>query len=157
MARKTAALKQSRPAPRVSPAKRVWSEVIWPALIIGMIGAGAVVYVFACARISIIECDLRRLERAREAQQAAECELQQQLATLQNAERIQEHIAENDLDRPRGMRRVHLTDVPPALYEALPAVGTDRDRQEIRLGELSPGPGAPLHAAGSQIASARVE
>ncbi|MFW5868348.1 MAG: hypothetical protein ACOCX2_11060 [Armatimonadota bacterium] len=157
MSRKTASQRQPGSTPRVSPAGRVWSEVIWPALIIGLIGVGAVVYVFACARISIIECDLRRLERAREAQQAARCELQQQLATMQNAQRIQEHIEEEELDRPTGTRRVHLTDVPPALYEVLPTTGSDHDHREIRLGELSDESSDPLHADGRQIASARIQ
>ena len=157
MPRNAASRSKSGSTPSVSPARRVWSRIIWPALVIGMIGAGAVVYLFACARISIIECDLKRLERAREAQQAAECELQQQLATLRNAERIQQHIAERELDRPRGTQRVYLTDVPPTLYEALPAADSDRDRREIRLGQLPDGPGATPEVAGRQIASAQVD
>lgn len=157
MTRKTGSRMQHPSAPRVSPARRVWTEIIQPALVIGMIGAGAVVYLFACARISIIECDLRRLERAREAQQAVEFELQQQLASLQDAERIQQHIAERGLDRPRGTQPVRLTNVPPALYEALPTPDTDRDSRELRLGQLPAEPGAPLHATGRQLASAQVD
>ena len=156
MARETESQRKSRSASQVSPARRVWSEVICPALFIAMIGAGAVVYLFACARISIIECDLRRLERAQQAQQAAECKLHQQLAALQNAEHIQRHIADRRLDRPRGTHHVHLTDVPPALYEALPTASSDRDSREIRLGQLTGGAGVPLHGAGRQIASAEV-
>ncbi|MFO8079089.1 MAG: hypothetical protein R6V07_02180 [Armatimonadota bacterium] len=157
MGRQATSQMQSRSTPRMSPARRVWSDIIWPALVIGMIGAGAVVYLFACARISIIECDLRRLDRARQAQQSAEYELQQQLAVLQNAERIQDHIVERELDRPRGTTHVRLTDLPPELYEALPTAGSDRERREIVLGQLAVGPGVPLHANGRQIASAQVQ
>lgn len=157
MTRKAAVHRQSAPTPRMSPARRVWSELIQPALVIGMIGAGAVMYLLACARISTIECDLRRLERASEAQQAAEFELQQQLAALQNAERIQQHIVATGLDRPCGTQHVRLTDVPPALYEALPTADTDRDTREIRLGQLPAGADAPLYASGRQLASSRVQ
>jgi hypothetical protein len=157
MATNAASQMQTRSTPRMCPARRVWSEIIWPALVVALMGAGAVVYLFACARISIIECDLRRLDRTREAQQAAECQLQQQLAVLQNAERIQHHIVERQLDRPRGTTHVRLTDLPPELYEALPTAGSDRERREIVLGQLAVGPGAPLHANGRQIASAQVQ
>jgi hypothetical protein len=157
MTRKSASHSQSGSPPDVSSGRRVWSDLIQPALIIGMIGAGAVVYLWACARVSVIECDLRRLERAGEAQQAVEFELQQHLASVRNAERIQEHIARRELDRPSGTQHVHLTDVPPALYEVLPSADSDRDRQEIRLGELPAGADAPLHASGGRLASARVQ
>ncbi|MGI5817505.1 MAG: hypothetical protein ACOX9R_05345 [Armatimonadota bacterium] len=157
MTRQAASHRKSAPTPRVSSARRVWSDLIQPALIIGMIGAGAVVYLWACARVSVIECDLRRLERAGEAQQAVELQLQQHLASVQNAERIQAHIVEHQLDRPCGTRHVHLTDVPAALYEVLPTADSDRDSREIRLGELPGGADAPLHVSGRQLASARVQ
>ena len=157
MARKRGSQRKSAPTDRISPARRVWSEIIEPALIIGMIGAGAVAYLFGCARVSVIECDLRRLERAGEAQQAAEFGLQQQLAALRNAERIEEHVRERELGRPDGTHEVRLTDVPPALYEILPTPASDRDTREIRLGQLPSGSDAPLYASGEGLAPPRVQ
>lgn len=157
MTRHTGSHSQSTTPPQMSPARRAWSEFVQPALIIGMIGAGAVVYLWACARISIIECDLRRLERASEQQDAVELELQRQLATLQTAEQIQGHIVDRGLDRPRGTCHVVLNDVPPSLYEALPPADSDRDTREIMLGELPAGSEAPLHASARLLASARTQ
>jgi len=157
MARRKTSQKQPAPTPRTSPARRVFTEIIQPALVIGLIGVGAVMYLCACARISMIECDLRRLERAGEAQQAVEFQLQQQLATLQNPERIQQHMEERELSSPRGTHHVHLTGVPPALYEALPTSDTDRDTREIRLGQLPAGPAAPLYASAGTNAVAEVQ
>lgn len=155
MTRKRASQRQS--ASRTSPARRAIADVIQPALVIALVGAGAVMYLCACARISMIECDLRRLERASEAQQAVEFELQQQLASLRNPERIQVHIEERELSSPRGTRHVHLTDVPATLYEALPASDTDRDTREIRLGRLPAGPDVPLYASAHSTWVAEVQ
>ncbi len=155
MARQTGS--RRRPPSRTSPAQRAWSDLIVPALIITMVGAGAVVYLVACARVSVIECDLRRLERAGSQQDVAELELQRQLAALQSADRVQQHIVERGLEQPCGTVHVSLTDVPPSLHEVLPAGDADRDTREIMLGQLPAGSEAPLHASGRLIASATTE
>jgi cell division protein FtsL len=155
MSRRAGSHRQSPPTERISPARRVWSEVIVPAIVIGLVGIIAVAHVYGCARISIIECDLRRLERACEAQEAAQIELKHQLAKLRNAERIQEHIARRQLDSPRGTHHVLLSDLPPGLYETLPAAETDTDRREIRLGQLAAVQDDSLSASGRD--SARVQ
>ena len=121
---------------RIPPMQRTWSELIWPALIIAIAGAGAVVYLVACARISVIECDLQRLERASARQEAAELELQRQLASLQSPDRVQQHILEHGLEPPTGVVHIALTDVPPSLEKVLPAGAEDRDGHEIMVGEL---------------------
>jgi cell division protein FtsL len=142
---------------RKSPAQRTWSELIKPALIIAAIGAGAVLYLVACARISVIECDLQRLERACARQEAAELELQRQLASLQSPDRVQQHIVEHGLEPPTGIVHVALTDVPPSLQQVLPVGGEDSDTREIMLGQLPGGSQAPLHASSRLIASAQTE
>ncbi len=156
MARQRGIQGRTRP-PRTSRVQRVWSELIKPALIITMVGAGAVMYLIACARVSVIECDLGRLERAASRQEVAELELQRQLAALRSADRVQEHIVERGLEPPRGAVHVSLVNVPPSLREVLPAGDSDRDTREIRLGRLPAGADAPLHASGRLIASARTE
>ena len=156
MSRHSGSQGQSAP-PRRSSAQRTWSEVIVPALIIAMVGAGAVVYLAACARFSVIECDVRRLERAASQQDVAEMQLQRQLAVLQSADAIQQHIVECGLEQPSGTVHVSLTDVPGSLHEMLPVRDADRDTREIILGQLPPGSEAPLHASGRLIASARTE
>lgn len=145
---------QSRPN-SASAVASLWSEVIKPALYIALAGAGAVLYLVACARVSVIECDLGRLERIIENERAMEFELNQQLAELRHVERIQEHIAERGLQPPRAHRQVRLTNLPASLYEALPEHGEERDPQEIGIGQLAEGIGAPLYASAGHLSSSR--
>ena len=134
-----------------SHAMRLWSEVIKPALYIGLVGAGAVLYLVACARISVIECDLGRLERIIENERVAEFDLQRQLAELRHAESIQRHIVERGLQPPSGHRHVRLTNVPESLYEALPDRDGDRDRREIGITQIAEGAEGPLYASAGYL------
>lgn len=121
----------------------IWSDVIKPALYIGLAGAGAVLYLVACARISVIECDLGRLERVIESEQTAELGLQRQLAELRHVERIQSHIAERGLQSPSGHRHIVLGHVPASLYDTFPE---QVDDVEIGVGQVAEGPERPLYA-----------
>lgn len=143
---------QSR-ADGTSAVARLWSEVIKPALFIGLAGAGAVLYLVACARVSVIECDLGRLERIIENERATEFDLQRQLAELRHVERLQQHIAERGLQPPRTHKQVRLTNVPASLYDALRVRDGDRDRREIGIGEIVEGPGVALYASAGHIRS----
>ncbi len=122
-------------SPRVSAFSRTWDLYIRPALIIGMVGAGVVLYLVACARLSTLECDRRRLERRVEEVRARELELHKQLAELRQTDRIRRHIAERGLTRPRGTIRVELRDMPPSLYAELPSADKRRRDLRARLGE----------------------
>ncbi len=144
----------SAPTPRVSPIKRLWFELIRPALVIAAIGLAAVVYLYGCARLSVIECDLERLDRSIEQQHAVALDLQRQLAQLQTAERIQNHIAEHDLGQPRGTLQITLTDTPPELYAVLPSGDDDRDRKQIGLEDVASREQARLEGHSALLASA---
>lgn len=139
---------------QASYAASLWSELLKPALIIALVGAGAVCYLVACARVSIIECDLRRLDRALEHKQTAELALQRQIAELQAADSIQQHISEYGLDRPSGREQVRLTSVPVALQDALPTPDSDRDTREILLGQIPLDSGMPLYASARNLQTA---
>ncbi|MEA3402565.1 MAG: hypothetical protein U9R79_15105 [Armatimonadota bacterium] len=149
MRRPTASSRQHTPIgpPHVSPAARLWSELIKPALVIAMVGGGAVLYLMGCARLSVIECDEQRLERLVQDERARELELHRRLAELRTADEIRTHIAQRGLCRPRGTLHVHLTDVPPRLYAALPTATTEEPPQEIRLGQRADEVRQPLLAS----------
>ncbi len=126
----------------------VW-EVLVPAFCIALVGAGAVGYLVVCARLSVIECDLRRLERIADEEKARELDLHRQLAELRNVERIRSYIVERDLSRPMDVAHVVLKDVPPALYPILPTGGAEELGGEMRLGQLPPDMAGPLSPAAS--------
>ena len=150
MRRPTSPINQ-RPTPvrprRVSTIAGVWSSLIHPAIMIGMVGACAALYLVACARLSVIECDLRRLERIAEDEEARELDLHRHLAELRNAERIRAHIADRGLCRPVAVAHVVLEDVPPALQPALPTPERDLRTRQMRLGQLPAGATGPLYAS----------
>ncbi len=134
-------------ARRVPIVAGMWSSLIRPAIMIGIVGACAVLYLVACARLSVIECDLRRLDRVAEDEEARELDLHRHLAELRNAERIRAHIADRGLCPPVAVAHVVLEDVPPALQPALPTPERDLRTREMRLGQLPPGATGPLHAS----------
>ncbi len=141
-------------APRRPSAFAVaWSEVVRPAIAIALVGACAVCYLVACARLSVIECDLRRLERIAQDEQGRELDLHRQFAELGNAERVRAHIIERGLCRPTAIAHVTLTDVPEALYSALPTAGSDERMRDMRLGQLPPAQ-LPAGAVGALYAPA---
>lgn len=113
-----------------------WVEVIRPAIAIAMVGACAVLYLVACARLSVVECDLRRLERIAQDEQARELELHRQFAELGNVEELRSHIVERGLCRPVDVAHVKLTEVPAALYPTLPTGAGDEGDGGRRLGQL---------------------
>ena len=154
MSRNSDSRSNSGSKPRMSPVRRVWLEVVQPALVIGVIGAGAVLYLAGCARLSVIECDLARLDRACEQQEAVELELRRRLAQLQTPEAIQGHIAANDLGRPEGTLHVTLTDLPPALAAAFPFTEPGRERRQIGLGRLASAEHESTRGSTGMIASA---
>lgn len=123
----------SPPAPRRAD---LWFSLIQPALLIGLVGACAATYLIACARLSVIECDQRRLERIAENEEARELNLHRRLAELRNAEQIRAHIGERGLCRPVAVAHVSLTDVPPAVCAVLPGAGPEERGREVRLGQL---------------------
>ncbi len=127
---------QHSQARTVSSAGRIWSELVKPALLIALLGAGAVMYLVGCARVSVMECDLRRLDSLLAEERALEFELQRQLAKERSTERIRLHIRKRGLQPPSGHKHVKLEDVPPSLYEALPRRDGDRELQEILVGQL---------------------
>lgn len=130
--------------PPVRPGAEVWSSLVRPALTIGLVGACAVLYLVACARLSVIQCDQRRLERIAEDEEARELNLHRRLAELRNAEQIRAHIAQRGLCRPVAVTHVSLTDIPPAVRAALPDPEREERGRDIRLGQLpSDSPGAP--------------
>ncbi|MGC9318589.1 MAG: hypothetical protein ACP5KN_11230 [Armatimonadota bacterium] len=149
MRRPTASSRQRTPVgpPRARSGAHLWSELIKPALVITMIGGGAVLYLVGCARLSVIECDEQRLERLVQDERARELELHRRLAELRTADQIRTHIAQRGLCRPRGTLHVHLTDVPPRLYAALPTPTTEKPPQEIRLGQHGNDARRPLLAS----------
>jgi len=138
---------------RRSALAAAWSEVVRPAIAIALVGACAVFYLVACARLSVIECDLRRLEHLAQDEQGRELDLHRQFAELGNAERVRAHIIERGLCRPAAVAHVTLTDVPEALDLALPTAGSDQRMRDMRLGQLPPGQ-PPAGAVGSLYASA---
>jgi len=138
---------------RRSALAAAWLEVIRPAIGIAAVGACAVFYLVACARLSVIECDLRRLEHLAQDEQGRELDLHRQFAELGNAERVRAHIIERGLCRPTAVAHVTLTDVPEALYSTLPTAGSDERMRDLRLGQLPPGE-LPAGAVGSLYASA---
>lgn len=135
----------------VAPAIRLWSDVIKPALYIGIAGAGAVLYLIACARVSVIECDLGRLERIIESERTAELYLQRQLTELRHAERIQAHIAERGLQPPRGHRHLRIGNVPVSLCEALIDQDADHDRWAAAITQSSGRVDGPLYASAGYL------
>lgn len=136
---------QSRPP--VPSGADLWSSLIRPALTIGLVGACAVLYLVACARLSVIECDQRRLERIAEDEEARELNLLRRLAELRNAERIRAHIAERGLCRPVAVAHVRLPDLPPAVCAALPGAEGREQGAPIRLGQLPPDTAGALHSS----------
>ncbi len=122
----------------------LWSDLIRPAIIIALVGGAAVLYLLACARLSSMQCDLRRLERLVEDRRAQEMELRRRLAEIRKAEEIRSHITRRHLEKPRGYEHVRLADLSPTLYEALPS--PERDRREVRLGMIPPETQAPVYA-----------
>ncbi len=151
-ARKMRSQERSR-SDAVSPAGRLWSELIWPALCVAIAAAGAVTYLALCAQISVIECDLARLEQVMESKRSREFELQRQLAELRHAERIQKHIVERGLQPPSGHRHIRLTDIPPSLYGALPDSELDRDIRDADPAEVAGSPHRPLFASTGYLRS----
>lgn len=114
----------------------VWSNVIRPALAIAAVGAAAVLYLVTCARLSVIECDLQRLERVAEQEQMRELQLRRRLADLRNAGHVREHIAMRGLTRPADFTHVRLGEVPASLSAALPDAA--HEEPATRLGQLPP-------------------
>ena len=104
---------------RPSALAAAWSEVVRPAIAIALVGGCAVFYLVACARLSVIECDLRRLERLAQDEQGRELDLHRRIAELGNAERVRAHIVDRGLCRPTAVAHVTLTDVPEALHRTL--------------------------------------
>lgn len=121
--------------------------MIGPALLIALAGLGAVIYLVACARLSVIECDQQRLERIAEDEQARELNLQRRLAELGNAEQIRAHVVARGLCRPVAVAHVSLTDVPPAVCALLPGAGREEQGRELRLGQLPPDTGGARYPA----------
>ncbi|MGD9495904.1 MAG: hypothetical protein AB7Y46_06315 [Armatimonadota bacterium] len=125
------------------------TSLVGPAVIILVVGVIATAHVAACARLSIIECDLQRLQRIAEDEKAQELALQRRLAALRNAEEIRAHVLQRGLCPPVAVAHVRLTDVPPALYAALPASQRGRDTRGTRLGQLPSDAAGPLFASAS--------
>ena len=128
----------ARPA-RSNTFGALWSSLVRPALLISFAGACAVFYLVSCARLSVIECDLRRLERTAQDEQAHELGLHRELAELRNAEQIRAHIVDRGLCRPVAIAQVRLTDVPLELAQVLPTRDGGREAAEVRLGQLPSG------------------
>ena len=74
--------------PRAWPGKGLWSQLVRPAILIGLLGALAVLHLWACARLSVIECDKQRLRRIAGDDQARRAELRRELDSRRNAEVI---------------------------------------------------------------------
>jgi hypothetical protein len=137
--------KQLRPS--VSKGAALGSSLIGPALLIALAGLCAVIYLCACARLSVIECDQRRLERIAEDEQARELNLQRRLAELGNAEEVRTHVVAQGLCRPVDVVHVSLTDVPPTVCALLPGAGREEQGRELRLGQLPPNTGGDRYPA----------
>ncbi len=125
MRRRNTPTQQPRPLRprRWSQIARMWSELIKPALIIAALGLAAVLQISACARVSVIEWDLRRLEAQERDYASTILDLNRQLADLRAAQNIREHIRDRRLTKETAVEDVTLTGVPEELLAELPRSG----------------------------------
>lgn len=98
----------------------LWAELLRPALVIAFVGVGAVIYISACARVSIMEWDLHTLEQRAAADRDDCLELQRRIADACKSSVIRDHVAENGLTREAATAEVAIDSVPRELLSELP-------------------------------------
>lgn len=123
----------------------MWSRLIKPALVIAIVGGLAVLHLWACARLSTIECDRARLLRLTADDEALRGELRREQGRLRNATVIREHAIARELQKPRDVLDVVVDQVPASLWAEMPQAGSETSGDGIQLGQLAE-PGAPAPA-----------
>jgi len=124
------------------PRSGLWAQLIRPALVIALIGTLAVVYLWACARLSVMDCDKRRLQRIAADDEARRAELRTEAAARRSADRILAHAGDRGLKKPRALVHVTVDEVPESLWAEMPRDGSPPPDEGVRLGQLAPGSSA---------------
>ena len=102
---------------RSSRLRALWSEFLRPAIVVAAIGAGAVLYISACARVSIMEWDLRTLQQRADERREECILLQRQIAEARKSSVIREHVAEHHLAHAEVTAEVTVSSVPDELLD----------------------------------------
>ena len=68
--------------------RATWTQIVWPGLVITCIGVAAVVFLISCARVSVMELEVRDLSRQIDKQTAVRCQLWQRIAQLRDRGRL---------------------------------------------------------------------
>ncbi len=84
------------PARRRGKLRTIWSEIIWPGLIITCIGLASILFLVSCARVSQLELQVSSLHRQIDKQMAAQRQLWQRVAELRDRTRLREFVADSD-------------------------------------------------------------
>jgi hypothetical protein len=121
---------------RSSPGSSVWSDLVRPAVLIGLLGGLAVLHLLACARLSLIECDRQRLTRLAADADARRAELRRELAQRRSARLIREHAEARGLEKPARVVQITLDEVPSSLWAEMPHEGSPQPAAAVRLGQL---------------------
>jgi len=136
---------RTRPPGRRRPGAvaALWAELIRPAILIALVGFGGVIYISACARVSIMEWDLQRLQQQADEHRERCEELERQIAEAGKSSLIRDHVAERGLTQETEIAEVTVDGVPGELLGQPPAAA------EVELAEhtSTPAGGDALIAA----------